>query len=67
MFSYTIDLLKRVSFDEGLFCKELEKAYDRLLPHEVVELERWLRVFLFDKPQLRRCPVLVQREKPRSF
>jgi hypothetical protein len=38
MFEYTKTVLKKVSFSSDLFCKELEKALKRLLPHEVKEL-----------------------------
>ena len=38
MFEYTKTVLKKVSFNADLFCKELEKALSRLLPHEVKEL-----------------------------
>ena len=38
MFEYTKTILKKVSFNSDLFCKELEKALKRLLPYEVEEL-----------------------------
>jgi hypothetical protein len=39
MFEYTKTVLKKVSFDSVLFCKELEKALQRLLPYEIEELK----------------------------
>lgn len=52
MLEYTKTVLKKVSFDTNLFCKELKKAVKRLLPAEVEELKFWLRQFITDKPQL---------------
>lgn len=52
MLEYTKTVLKKVSFDTKLFCKEVKKALDRLLPEEIEELKDWLRQFLNDKPQL---------------
>ena len=45
MFEYTKTVLKKVSFNSDLFCKELEKALTRLLPYEVKELTIWLKIF----------------------
>jgi hypothetical protein len=39
MFEYTKEVLKKVSFDTNLFCKELKKATERLLPYELIELK----------------------------
>ena len=39
MFEYTKTVLKKVSFDATLFCRELEKALQRLLPYEIEELK----------------------------
>ena len=52
MLEYTKTVLKKVSFDTKLFCKEVKKALDRLMPEEIEELKDWLRQFLNDKPQL---------------
>lgn len=38
MFEYTKTVLSKVSFDPVLFCKELQKAVTRLLPHEIEEI-----------------------------
>lgn len=60
MFDYTIDVLQRVSFNYELFHKELQKAIERLLPHEIKELRIWLRKFTHDKPELYPCLRLIQ-------
>jgi len=52
MLEYTKTVLKKVSFDAKLFCKELKKAISRLLPQEVEELREWLERFITDKPEL---------------
>ena len=41
IFDYTKTVLKKVSFDVDLFCKELKKAMKRLLPFEIEELRLW--------------------------
>ena len=51
-YEYTKMVLEKVSFTEELFCKELEKAYDTLLPHEIQELKIWLESYLETKPEL---------------
>ena len=53
MLEYTKTVLRKVSFDAKLFCKELKKAISRLLPHEIEELKVWLRQFTTDKPELK--------------
>jgi hypothetical protein len=55
MLLYTKRVLKGVSFDVELFCKELKKAYKVLLPHELEELTDWLVNFVQKKPELRHC------------
>jgi hypothetical protein len=51
MLEYTKTVLKKVSFDTRLFCKELKKAISNLLPHEIDELKLWLQQFITDKPE----------------
>ena len=53
MLEYTKTVLKKVSFDTKLFCKELKKAIALLLPHEIEELKQWLLQFITDKPELK--------------
>lgn len=59
MFEYTKTVLKKVSFNSELFCKELEKALSRLLPYEVDELKIWLKQFTANKPELYVCLNMV--------
>jgi len=60
MFDYTKAVLKKVSFDVNLFCKELEKALTRLLPHEIEELKIWINNLLIQKPQLNQCLIYLK-------
>jgi len=59
MYEYTKTVLKKVSFNSDLFCKELEKALNRLLPYEIDELTIWLKQFTANKPDLYVCLALV--------
>ena len=59
MFDYTKAVLAKVSFDVNLFCKELQKALTRLLPHEVEELKIWINSLLTQKPQLNQCLIYL--------
>ena len=52
MFDYTKAVLSKVSFDVNLFCKELQKAMNRLLPYEIEELKIWVDNLLKQNPQL---------------
>ncbi len=61
MFEYTKTVLKKVSFNSDLFCKELEKALNRLLPYEVEELTIWLKIFTANKPELYSCMALIRK------
>ncbi|CAM1365970.1 hypothetical protein [Tenacibaculum xiamenense] len=61
MYEYTKTILKKVSFNSELFCKELEKALTRLLPHEINELKIWLREFTATRPELYACMAIVKR------
>ncbi len=59
MFEYTKTILKKVSFDAELFCRELNKALDRLLPYEIEELRLWLQQFTSNKPELYVCMTII--------
>jgi len=52
MFEYTKTVLKKVSFDVELFCRELKKAVKRLLPFEIQELRIWLHDYTANRPEL---------------
>lgn len=61
MYEYTKTVLKKVSFNTDLFCRELEKALNRLLPYEVNELTIWLKEYTANKPNLYVCLALVKK------
>lgn len=60
MLEYSKTVLKKVSFDAKLFCKELKKAISRLLPEEIEELKNWLQQFITDKPELQQSLVYIK-------
>ncbi|AEK22875.1 hypothetical protein [Capnocytophaga canimorsus] len=60
IFEYTKMILVKVSFDPELFCKELKKAIDKLLPYEVDELKVWLSTYTENKPELMECLVCIE-------
>ncbi len=60
MLEYTKTILKKVSFDTKLFCKELKKAVSNLLPHEIEELKDWLQQFINDKPELKQSLIYLK-------
>ncbi|MFC5046244.1 hypothetical protein ACFSTE_04260 [Aquimarina hainanensis] len=55
MFDYTKAVLKKVSFDVNLFTKEVIKAVNRLLPHEIEELKIWIHSLTAERPELQPC------------
>lgn len=59
MFSYTKNVLERVSFDPLLFCKEIKKALKVLLPYEIEQLKDWLLQYTEEKPELQHCHLLL--------
>jgi hypothetical protein len=59
MFEYTKAVLKKVSFDVNLFCKELKKAMKRLLPYEIEELKIWVSNLIKQNPELDRCLIYL--------
>ena len=61
MFTYTKNILERVSFDPQLFCKELAKALKTLLPYEIEQLTDWLLTYTIEKPELRQCLIYVNK------
>jgi len=60
MLEYSKTVLKKVSFDTLLFCKELKKALKTLLPEEVEELRVWLENFITDKPELKKSLIYLK-------
>ncbi|TVZ55297.1 hypothetical protein OD91_0543 [Lutibacter sp. Hel_I_33_5] len=61
MFDYTKTVLKKVSFNSDLFYKELEKALNILLPHEINELTIWLKKFTHNRPELYLSLALIKK------
>ena len=59
MLEYTKLVLKKVSFDTRLFCREVKKAISTLLPEEVEELKVWLQQFITDKPELKQSLMYI--------
>ncbi|WP_299523150.1 hypothetical protein [Winogradskyella sp.] len=60
MFEYTKTVLKKVSFDATLFCKEVEKAVKRLLPHELEELRIFILSLINQNPELNKSLIYLQ-------
>lgn len=60
MFEYTKTILKKVSFDSTLFCKEVEKAVKRLLPYELEELRIFIQNLVHQNPELNQCLVYLK-------
>ncbi len=60
MFEYTKTILKKVSFDSKLFCKELQKAVERLLPYEIEELRIWVDTLIKGRPELNQCLIYLK-------
>ena len=52
MLEYTKTILKKVSFDVTLFCREVQKAVQRLLPHELEELKSFILSLVQQNPEL---------------
>ena len=60
MFDYTKAVLAKVSFDANLFCKELQKALNYLLPYEVEELKVWVDSLVQSNPNLNECLIYLK-------
>ncbi len=60
MLEYTKTVLRKVSFDTSLFCKEVRKAVNRLLPHELEELKIFIESLINQKPELNQCMVYLK-------
>ena len=60
MFEYTKTILSKVSFDSTLFCKELQKALQRLLPYEIEELKIYIKSLILQNPELDQCLILLK-------
>lgn len=60
MFEYTKTVLDKVSFDANLFCKELQKALQRLLPYEIEELKIYIKSLILQNPDLNQCLIFLK-------
>jgi hypothetical protein len=60
MFEYTKTILNKVSFDVNLFCKEVQKAIQRLLPYEIEELRIFIDSLILQKPELNQCLIYLK-------
>jgi hypothetical protein len=59
MFEYTKTVLSKVSFDVTLFCKEVKKALQRLLPYEIEELKLYIFSLIRQNPELNKCLIYL--------
>jgi hypothetical protein len=59
MFEYTKTVLNKVSFDVTLFCKEVKKALQRLLPYEIEELKLYIITLIRQNPELNQCLIYL--------
>jgi len=60
MFEYTKTVLNKVSFDVNLFCKEVQKALQRLLPYEIEELKIYIQSLITENPDLNKCLIYLK-------
>ncbi|MDW5288235.1 hypothetical protein [Formosa sp. PL04] len=60
MFEYTKTILDKVSFDTTLFCKEVQKALQRLLPYEIEELKIFIESIVLQNPDLNKCLIYLK-------
>jgi hypothetical protein len=60
MLEYTKTILDKVSFDVTLFCREVQKAVKRLLPHELEELEDYIMSLIHQNPELDKCLIYLK-------
>ena len=60
MLEYTKTVLNKVSFDTSLFCKEVQKALERLLPYEIEELKIFIRSLVQQNPELNQCLIYLK-------
>ena len=59
MFEYTKTVLNKVSFDANLFCREVQKAIQRLLPYEIEELKVFIKSLIQQNPELNQCLIYL--------
>lgn len=59
MLEYTKTILNKVSFDATLFCREVKKAVQRLLPSELEELKSYVLSLIQQNPDLNQCLIYL--------
>ena len=59
MLEYSKTVLKKVSFDVSLFCKEVQKAVQRLLPYVIEELKLFILSLIQQNPELNQSLVYL--------
>ena len=60
MLEYTKTILNKVSFDVTLFCREVQKAVQRLLPYELEELKSFILSLVQQNPELNSCLIYLK-------
>ena len=60
MLEYTKTVLRKVSFDTTLFCKEVQKALERLLPYEIEELKIFIHSLVQQNQELNQCLIYLK-------
>lgn len=65
MLEYTKMVLQKVSFNMGLFRRELKKASKRLLPYEIEELMIWLKEFSKENPKVKTTLIYLENKRSR--
>lgn len=60
MLEYTKTVLNKVSFDATLFCREVQKALERLLPYEIEELKIFIHSLVQQNPELNQCLIYLK-------
>ena len=60
MYEYTKTVLNKVSFDATLFCREVQKAVRRLLPHELEDLKVFIQSLINQNPELNQCLIYLK-------
>lgn len=60
MLEYTKTILHKVSFDATLFCREVQKAVERLLPYEIEELKIFIQSLILQNPELNQCLIYLK-------
>lgn len=63
LYHFTTKELQRKSESSLQFKRELKKAFNQLLPHEIEKLLKWLELFLKHKPALREVTSAVLKTK----